>query len=160
MTYTFYMLWQMPEEPALFRSQVALLTFRFRGSHRCQRRSLARCFEGARLQARRSRHNPLALATEETRFSASKTPVPSGAEAPASSGPGSTRLKRLLKKGICHAFSKGRTFRCAVQVLSSCHSEWASAHEESAFRTFSAASEAAPLQSADQPQLDFQRPHR
>ncbi|HME31701.1 MAG TPA: hypothetical protein VKG65_03005, partial [Terriglobales bacterium] len=45
---------------------------------------------------------------------------------------------------------KGRTFRacpelvegCAVQVLSSCHSEWASAHEESAFRTFSAASEA------------------
>src|SRR5271157_3176729 len=43
---------------------------------------------------------------------------------------------------------KGRTFRCAVQVLSSCHSEWASAHEESAFRTFSAASEAVPLQSA------------
>src|SRR5208337_2975325 len=38
---------------------------------------------------------------------------------------------------------KGRTFRCAVQVLSSCHSEWASAHEESAFRTFSAASSAA-----------------
>src|SRR5271165_1522374 len=40
---------------------------------------------------------------------------------------------------------KGRTFRCAVQVLSSCHSEWASAHEESAFRTFSAASEAASI---------------
>src|SRR5271157_162073 len=37
---------------------------------------------------------------------------------------------------------KGRTFRCAVQVLYSYHSEWALAHEESACRTFSAASEA------------------
>jgi hypothetical protein len=40
---------------------------------------------------------------------------------------------------------KGRTFRCAVQALYFCHSEWASAHEESALATFSAASLAAEV---------------
>jgi hypothetical protein len=39
---------------------------------------------------------------------------------------------------------KGRTFRCAVQALYFCHSEWASAHEESALATFSAACSVVP----------------
>src|SRR5271166_6617295 len=62
-------------------------------------------------------------------------------------GRGTELLKEAAEKRHLPCVLKGRTFRCAVQVLSSCHSEWASAHEESALRTFSAASEAVPLQS-------------
>src|SRR5271165_3351275 len=57
-------------------------------------------------------------------------------------GRGTSAAKEAAEKRHLPCVLKGRTFRCAVQVLSSCHSEWASAHEESAFRTFSAASKA------------------